>query len=153
MTKYTAKGIVKNQYWVLTDGQKRIGEIKANGVGRGYTVTFNGSRQKLDSSMAKMKRELNFDWVEVPKRIRVRPDQVHGYPTDCDPFDGVWDLQHKVPIYTKEKNSKSFFCAGWYLIKKGRHWKEKFCPKLISIQRYDWRGPCKTPQELLRIKA
>jgi hypothetical protein len=152
MAKYTAKGIVKNEFWVLTDGSKRIGEIKSNGVGRGYTVTFHGMKS-VEPSMAQMKRELNFDWVEVPKRIKVKVDQVHDYPTDCEPHDGVWDLSHKVPIYTKEPGSKSWFCAGWYLIRTGRNWKEKFCPKLITIKRYDWRGPYKTPGELLKVKA
>lgn len=152
MAKYTAKNIVKNEFWVLTDGEKRIGEIKANGTGRGYTVNFYGSKS-IEPTLQKMKKELNFEWVDVPKRIKVKVDQVHGYPTDCEPFDGVWDLQHKVPIYTKEKNSKSWFCAGWYLIKKGRNWKESFCPKLITIERYDWRGPCKSPSELLKVKA
>ena len=147
-----AKGIVKNEFWVLTDGKKRVGEIKSNGVGRGYTVSFNGVK-RVEPSMAQMKRELNLDWVEVPKRIKVKVDQVHGYSTDAEPHDGVWDLQHKVPIYTKEKNSKSWFCAGWYLVKKGRNWKESFCPKLITIQRYSWRGPYKTPNELLKVKA
>ena len=152
MAKYKAKGIVKNEFWVLTDGQKRIGEIKANGVGRGYTVTFMGMKS-VEPSMAQMKRELNFDWVDVPKRIKVTRDQVHDYPTDCEPFNGVWDLHHKCPIYTKEDNSKSWFCAGWYLIKKGKRWKEVFCPKLITIERYEHRGPFKDPRELLKAKA
>lgn len=147
-----AKGIVKNEYWVLTEGTKRIGDIKSNGVGRGYTVTFHGMKS-VEPSMAQMKRELDFDWVDVPKRIKTKRDQVHDYPTDSEPFGGVWDLKHKAPIFTKEKNSKSWFCAGWYLIKKGRNWRQEFCPKLITIERYAHKGPYKTPEELLKVKA
>ena len=147
-----AKGIVKNEFWVLTDGNKRVGEITANGMGRGYTVSFQGHKEVV-SSITKIKKELDFEWVEVPKRIMTKRDQVHGYPTDAEPFGGVWDLQHGAPIFTKEKNSKSWFCAGWYLIKKGRNWRQQFCPKLINIERYEHRGPYKTQEELLKVKA
>ena len=33
----TAKGIVKNKFWVLIENKQRIGEISANSVGRGYS--------------------------------------------------------------------------------------------------------------------
>ena len=147
-----AKGVVKNEFWVLTDGNKRVGEITANGTGRGYTVSFQGHKE-IVPSMNKLKKELDFEWVDVPKRILTKRDQVHDYPTDAEPFGGVWDLQHKAPIFTKERNSKSWFCAGWYLIKKSKNWKQEFCPKLITIERYDHRGPYKTPEELLKVKA
>jgi hypothetical protein len=147
-----AKGIVKNEFWVLTDGNKRVGEITANGAGRGYTVSFHGNKEVVPT-INKLKKDLNFEWVDVPKRIMTKRDQVHDYPTDAEPFGGVWDLQHGAPIYTKEKNSKSWFAAGWYLVKKSRNWKQVFCPKLITIERYEYRGPYKTAEELLKVKA
>ena len=45
----TAKGIVKNKFWVLIENKQRIGEISANSVGRGYSVTFHGSQGTVDT--------------------------------------------------------------------------------------------------------
>lgn len=47
----TAKGIVKNKFWVLIENKQRIGEISANSIGRGYSVTFHGAREMLILSM------------------------------------------------------------------------------------------------------
>lgn len=149
----TAKGIVKNKFWVLIENKQRIGEISANSVGRGYSITFHGARENVDTVNDLKIGRKKIRFVDPPKREFVERDQVHGYPTDSEPFNGVWDLSHKAPIYTKEDNSKSWFCAGWFLIKKGRNWKQEFCPKLITIGRYDHRGPYQSQSDLLKVKA
>jgi len=149
----TAKGIVKNKFWVLIENKRRIGEISANGVGRGYSITFHGSKATVDNVDELKIGRKKITFVDAPSPNLVERDQVHGYPTDAEPFNGVWDLSHKAPIFTKEDNSKSWICAGWFLVKKGRSWKQEFCPKLITIERYDHRGPYVTPEELLKVKA
>ena len=149
----TAKGIVKNKFWVLIENKRRIGEISANQAGRGYSITFHGGKQNVDSVNDLKIGRKKIKFVDPPKREFVERDQVHGYPTDAEPFNGVWDLNFKAPIYTKEDNSKSWYCAGWFLIKKGRNWKQEFCPKLITIERYDHRGPYQSQTDLLKAKA
>ena len=52
-------------------------------------------------------------------------------------------VKHKLPIYTKERKSKSFYCAGYYLIRK-KGWTEEFCPKLITLEKYKFHGPFAT---------
>jgi hypothetical protein len=59
----------------------------------------------------------------------------------------MWDIKHKLPIYTKTKKSKSWFVAGWYRIKTGRHWQIMQDPKLIVVQRYPYAGPFHTEQQ------
>ena len=149
----TAKGIVKNKFWVLIENKRRIGEISANQAGRGYSITFHGGKQNVDSVNDLKIGRKKIKFVDPPKREFVERDQVHGYPTDAEPFNGVWDLNFKAPIYTKEDNSKSWYCAGWFLIKKGRNWKQEFCPKLITIDRYEHRGPYQSQTDLLKVKA
>ena len=48
--------------------------------------------------------------------------------------------------YTKEKKSKSFFCAGYYAVKY-KEWGVHFCPKAIIVYNYDFEGPFKTTEE------
>ena len=58
----------------------------------------------------------------------------------------MWDIKHKFPVYTKSNKSKSFFCAGYYVVKLNECWTEAFCPKLISLNRYPFYGPYKTQE-------
>ena len=64
----TAKGIVKNKFWVLIENKRRIGEISANQVGRGYSITFHGGRQNVDSVNDLKIGRKKIKFVDPPKR-------------------------------------------------------------------------------------
>ena len=54
-----------------------------------------------------------------------------------------------IELYTKTENSQSFFCAGYYVV----HWEDgsnspSYCPKLITLSRYEFDGPFKTRIEM-----
>ena len=44
--------------------------------------------------------------------------------------------------------SKSLYCAGYYIIKFRKGWVKSFCPKLITLERYQYQGPFKTETEM-----
>ena len=52
-----------------------------------------------------------------------------------------------MPLWTHEPRSKSWYAAGWYQVKQGRSWTTEFCPKLITLQRYPYRGPFYTEEQ------
>jgi len=52
-------------------------------------------------------------------------------------------------VFTKGRKSKSFFCAGYYIVKFNNGWVKSYCPKLITLNRYPYAGPYKTQQEML----
>ena len=45
-----AKPIVKNQYWVVTDGEKKVGNVVAEG--NGYELKINGNSQYFTTTKA-----------------------------------------------------------------------------------------------------
>jgi len=53
----------------------------------------------------------------------------------------MWDIKRKLPLFTKQTKSKSWFAAGWYQLKQHRAWKVVHNPKLILLERYPYRGP------------
>lgn len=59
------------------------------------------------------------------------------------------DVQRYLPIYTKGAKSKSFFCAGHYIIKFSSTWVRAYCPKLITLNRYEYQGPFKTQERMV----
>ena len=49
----------------------------------------------------------------------------------------MYDVKRKLPLFTKSKKSKSLYCAGYYIIQFEKGWVKSFCPKLITIERYE----------------
>ena len=74
--------------------------------------------------------------------------EVYGFPTSCYPYNPMFNVQKKLPLFTKSGASKSLYCAGYYTIKFDKGWVKSFCPKLITIERYEYRGPFKTELEM-----
>ena len=77
-----------------------------------------------------------------------QPNEVHGYSTSTKPHNSMFDIKKKLPLFTKSKDSKSLYCAGYYTIRFDKGWVKSFCPKLITLQRYDYKGPFKTEMEM-----
>jgi len=79
------------------------------------------------------------------------PNEVHGYSTSVEPHNAMFDIQRKLPLFTKSGDSKSLYCAGYYVIRFEKGWVKSFCPKLITLQRYEYRGPFKTELEMKQV--
>jgi hypothetical protein len=73
---------------------------------------------------------------------------VHDYPSRSEPFNSMYDISRKLPLFTKSEKSKSVYCAGYYLVKFNVNWLKSFCPKLITIERNEYIGPFKTELEM-----
>jgi hypothetical protein len=54
-------------------------------------------------------------------------------------------------LFTKSNASKSLYCAGYYTIKFEKGWVRSFCPKLITIERYENKGPFKSEFEMKAV--
>ena len=69
----------------------------------------------------------------------------------------MYDVKRKLPLFTKSKKSKSLYCAGYYIIRFDKGWVRSFCPKLVTIENYESKGPFRTEivmrQELSRANA
>ena len=76
---------------------------------------------------------------------------VHGFPCSQKPFNPVFDVQKHLPIYTKTPKSKSLFCAGYYIICFEKGWRKAYCPKVITLQRYPYKGPMKSKIEMQQV--
>ena len=63
----------------------------------------------------------------------------------------MFNVQKKLPLFTKSPDSKSLYCAGYYIIRFDKGWVKSFCPKLITIERYENKGPFKTELEMKQV--
>lgn len=60
----------------------------------------------------------------------------------------MYDVKRKLPLFTKSEKSKSAYCAGYYIIKFDKGWVKSLCPKLITVERYEFKGPFKNELEM-----
>jgi len=141
-----AKPVIDNQFWILQEGDRKIGNIEA--CDGGYQVKINNQVAQFKTiRMAAQRVNIQFEPAIKKVKATVAANLVHGYPTKSRVNNPIWDVKMKLPIYTKTGKSKSWFAAGWYQVKKGRSWSVVQDPKLIVLQRYPYQGPFYSQQE------
>lgn len=149
----TAKPIVKNKFWIVEQDGEKVATIQRNTQG---VVYVHNNERKLFDNIKNLEKTYNisFDTKVLAKPKTVVTEEISGYPTAHRPHNILKDIKHKAFIYTKSAKSKSYFCAGYYIIEFSNNWMPSFCPKLITLQRYKFQGPVKTKleqQEQLRL--
>lgn len=142
----TAKQVVKNKFWVVEEDGKKVATIQANETGASFVV--DGQREQF-SNIKTLGAKYNIIFDKT-RHNKVKKDEydVHGFHSVHKPFNVLWDVKHKLPIFTKSDKSKSFYCAGWYVVRFDSAWFPAQCPKLITLNRYDYYGPFKTKEEM-----
>ena len=133
-----AKVVADKQYWILQEENQKVGNIEA--WDGGYQVRIH-DQVKQFKTIKLAAREANITFEKKPVKSKPDTGTVHGFPVAGRCYNPVWDVVHRLPLYTKNKKSKSWFAAGWYSIKRGRKWRVVQDPKLIALQRYPYQGP------------
>lgn len=147
MKTLTAKTIIKDQYWVITDGERKVGNVLANPSG--FELILNGSATQFDSTDdIKRKAKIRFEPLKSNNKKAELP--YPQYPTSPRTYNNVLDVRRKLHLFTKTTKSKCYHVAGWFVIDQNGHSKVEFCPKYIFVQRYDYKGPFKSEDEALQ---
>jgi hypothetical protein len=147
-----AKVLIPNKSWLLEDNGLKIGTL--NKERSSYSIIKNG--QKIPVGTAKdVKEKLGITFTESLKTVKteVKEFSVYDFPCGSKPYGSVYNIRKKLPIYAKSSKSKSQYCAGHYVIKFRKGWVKSFCPKLITLQRYEYQGPFKSELEMKQVLA
>jgi hypothetical protein len=133
-----AKPVIDKKYWILKQGDRKIGAVEAQQDG--YVVSMDTDRQHY-KTVPMIANRANIRFEPAAKIPKPDPCQVHGYDTGCRAHNPVWNVQMRVPLFTRQSKSRSWLAAGWYLVKKHRTWQIMRNPKLILLERYPYHGP------------
>jgi hypothetical protein len=146
-----AKPIVKDKFWILKQDDAKVGNIEAGTDG--YTIRINDRVTRVKNiSTVRQDPDFAFDAPPVLKKSTA-DNTVHGYYTGTRSYNGVWDVQRRIPLFTKSRKSKSWYAAGWYLVRQRRDWEVVHNPKLITLQRYPYQGPYHTREQANEHKS
>jgi hypothetical protein len=149
MNELIARPIVKNKYWIVESDGNKVGTIQAVEKG-GFVYVHAQSRVQYPSiKLLSKAHNVIFDSPSNKKeKIVVESHNVYDYPVSNKPWNLLWDVKHQFPIYTKTSKSKSYYCAGYNNIKFNNGWVKSYCPKFITLNRYEFQGPFKTKIEM-----
>lgn len=147
----TAKVLIPNKEWLVKDGPKKIGSISK--VKKGYAFLKNGKQisfKDLSEIKAQFGIEVFEESIKRLKKDTTEPKSynIYDYPCSSKPYEPVYSVKQKLPLYAKSQKSKSQYCAGYYVIKFRKGWVKSFCPKLITLERYPYHGPFKSESEM-----
>ena len=146
-----AKPVVKDKFWILKQNDSKVGNIEAGTDG--YTVRVNDTVTRVTSiSSIRHNPDFAFEAPPVTKKAAAE-NSVHGYDTGGRVYNGMWDVKRRLPLFTKSRKSKSWYAAGWYIVKQRRDWETVQNPKLITLQRYPYQGPYHTREEANEYKS
>lgn len=146
----TAKPVLKDKFWIVENNGEKMGTLSWNDDR--YLFTSNSETCFFDNKrQIKKKFGMEFIFTDAADRLPVDTNQqykIHNYPTSVKPYNEMYDIQRKLPLFTKSAKSKSLYCAGYYIIHFDKGWVKSFCPKLITVERYETKGPFKTEIEM-----
>lgn len=143
------KVLIPNKSWIVENGVEKIATLNKNK--RGYTLVSRGKTVNLHD-LTEIKERFG---ITIPEHLvaheHTQTLEIYGYPVKNKPYNPVWSVKQRLPIYAKSTKSKSLFCAGYYVIKFPKMWLKSFCPKLVTLERYPFKGPYKTLDEAKAI--
>ena len=140
-----AKPVVKNKYWIVEEKGNKVATIQAIDDG-GFSYVHDNQRERF-ASVKMISKKYNIEFAKAEKASNSKVHDVYGYPCNSKSFNEIYDVTRRLPIYTKTAKSRSYFCAGYYLVKYSNTWIKEYCPKLITLNRYQYQGPFKTEEE------
>ena len=146
MTK-KANTVLKNKFWIVEDNGKKVGTLSHSDDR--FLYSCNNQTYFFDNQKQISKKLGKIVWDDkVEKTITPSEKIVHNYPTSVTPFNTMYDVQRKLPLFTKSVKSNSLYCAGYYIIHFDKGWVKSFCPKMVTLERYEFKGPFKTDVEM-----
>lgn len=149
MTKL--KPITSTSWLVIGDTEDtRIGLLTE--IRDQYVLMVKGEKQQFLSrkDVNKFFNENVFDnVVESIADEDVKKDfYINGYPVDFDSPNEVIIKGNKLPLFSKKATSEVYYSAGYYCLNFPKNWMPAFCPKLSTLESYEYAGPFKSEMEM-----
>ena len=158
-----AKTLVKDKFWIVEQNGQKLGTLQKQADNGWIFLSKQDNREVFHTQESLFTKfgfgvfdEANVKKPEEEKTVdkwdvkQAESFEVHGYPCSQKPYNPLWDVQKNLPLYTKTPKSKSMFCAGYYIVKfETVNWRKAYCPKIITLQRYPYKGPIKSKTEMV----
>lgn len=151
--KINSKILIPNKEWIIKTEDYKLGSISR--LKKGFNFLKKGQKIFIKS----IDEIQNYFGIEIDESLlktsnityNLNQNTIYEFPCSSKPYEPIFNVKKKLPLFTKSSKSKSKYCAGYYVIKFRKGWVKSFCPKLITLERYPYYGPYKTEQEMKSI--
>jgi len=146
-----AKTILENKFWIIERDEEKFATLRKIDEKK-YQMSNEDGVLIFDNRQSIIKK-FGKDFFLPVKKIKEEEsiNELNGFLCNHKPFNAVFDIKKKLPLFTKSIDSKSLYFAGYYIIKFNKGWVKSFCPKLITLQRYQYKGPFRTELEMKQV--
>jgi hypothetical protein len=154
MTIIYAKPIVDGKFWIVEQDGSKVATLHKKENNKFILSSTQGEvmfNRKQD--LTKQFGEGFFLNSPKVKVTQAEINECHGFATSVKPYNAMYDVRRRLPLFTKSNASKSLYCAGYYIIKFNKGWVKSFCPKVITLERNEFKGPFKTEFEMKQVLA
>jgi hypothetical protein len=143
------KPITETSWLVLGDIEEmKIGLLTE--VRNEYILMSKGEKKKfLDKK--EVNRYFSEDVFQNLVTVEEEPKKdyyINGFPVDFDNPNEVIITGNTLPIFSKKTTSDVYYSAGYYCLRFPKNWVPAYCPKLSTLQKYEYLGPFKTEIEM-----
>jgi hypothetical protein len=155
MTEVQTKALIDGKFWLIEAEGEKLGTLTKEK--KGYSFMRQGRKVDIaDLAVFQTLFGLTINEEQLKKeklstKVDVQGYSIYEFPCSSKPYNPVYDVRQRLPIYSKSDKSKSQYCAGYYVIKFRKGWVKSFCPKLITLERYPNQGPFKTELEMKQV--
>jgi hypothetical protein len=144
-----AKTLLEGKFWIVEQDEEKVGTLSKDEEDRFMYQSNKGTRIfNTERAMKKYLGKIMFTSKEVEESKVEDDSKAYGFPTSSAPITSMFDIRRKLPLFTKSEKSKSFYCAGYYVIKFPKGWLRSFCPKLMTLDGNDYKGPYKLEDDM-----
>lgn len=145
------KPITEGSWLVLGDTEEtRIGLLSE--VRNEYVLMVRGEKRKFIDRKAVnnyFSEDVFQNVVETESDAEVKRDYyINGYPVDFDSPNEVILKGNNLPLFSKKATSNVYYAAGYYCVNFPKNWVAGYCPKLSTLENYEYQGPFKTEHEM-----
>jgi hypothetical protein len=145
------KSITETSWLVIGDNEDyRIGLLTRST--NEYILMIHGEKQKfLDRKEVNkyFKEDIFKEISESVSEEKIKKDYyINGYPVEFDSPNEVVVPYSTLPLFSKKSLSNTYYSAGYYCLHFPKNWMPAFCPKLSTLESYEYAGPFKTEFEM-----
>lgn len=145
------KPITEKSWLVLGDTEEtRIGLLTE--IRDQYVLMVSGAKQQF-LNRKEVNKFFNEDVFDSASKLVVeetvkRDYYINGFPVDFDNPSEVLIKGSSLPLFSKKSTSDVYYSAGYYCLNFPKNWMPAYCPKLSTLNTYEYAGPFKSEFEM-----
>jgi hypothetical protein len=142
---YTANEVIKDKYWIVNTKHGKVGTLRRVDESKYEFFNLKANTREILNDLNELFTLQTKDTSDNKAQSYITKLSVRfpcNFPAPIEyENDGI------LPLYKKTANGKSVFAAGYYII-QFKNWLPSYCPKLDTLEKYEYRGPYPTEWEM-----